>query len=229
MENSYLLNFSPPEVDLLERFLAEPDGTSWSYLRRNVEFLLYVSGKKPATEMTHVTKSDTQSTTHDSGPPAFVQLLSKLPVPYIRTEKSLNDSLTAVSYECLPEKSATLPEVTEPEAAYHRAWGRHYGYPNQAIDAFINDDCLRYGVNEADYERLQSLGRSVGLEDEQLRLLPLVSFWPANSASGVEEAATRAAENRAHLLTVQSETSLDVVDGLLNAVVDRPNPVERDP
>jgi len=71
---------------------------------------------------------------------------------------------------------------------YHSEWGKLYGYPHSAIQAFIQNNTLRYDKYKRDAEQLLVYLQEIEDSNFNLNYLQLISFLPANSTNGIQDA-----------------------------------------
>lgn len=201
MSGSPLSTLSADERAVLSEFVTDTLDEDWWMQRETIGFLLYLLDEKPAVEFTVLTGAsldEDAAVIADDIPPedlcqGFLALVSKLDVPHHRRPVALNGGFTAVYYECVSDIDAPLPspQAEDDTAAFHREWGEHYGYPRAAIDAFIEDECLRVYTSADDARKLCRVVDSLSVSWAAARRLALTAFLPPTAEDGLSTAIER--------------------------------------
>lgn len=225
MSGPILSDFGPTERELLSAFVSRSVSQTWSKQRKTIEFLLYLSDAKPAVEFTRICDASILTTESEIPKEGFARLISAFDIPHKRVAKPLTDEFAAIYYECLPTEDTELPPQSEDEDTFHYKWGKHYGYPETAITAYINDNCLRYTSDSEDWNTLQQIADETGITNSQLRRLPLVSFRPPNTSSGLKEAVKRAEQYESTLIQIAETHRIPEIKTIVSNIVENtPHP-----
>lgn len=216
---------SPSEKEFLSARISRSVSNGWSQQRQTIELLLYLADEKPSTEFTQVYPAEVVPDSNTVPDEWFTRLITAFKLPHERIVRPLNDELVVVYYECLPSEDAPLPPVTGEGDTFHRDWGNHYGYPKSAITAFINDESLRYMSDSDDRKTLYEIAESISIGRNDVAKLPLVSFLPSRTPSGLQEAVEVAVTHEQTLHEIAETQNIPGIRPLVTSVItNQPRP-----
>jgi hypothetical protein len=225
MDSPRISTLSHSEHELLSTFVEQSLTKDWSHQRQTLQLLLYLADAKPATEFSQVYRGTSESDIPPVESEGFPQLIEAFALPHERIVTPLTDGLLAVCYECLPSDDATLPPQAGEDASYHRAWGAYYGYPESAITAFVNGECLRYATHPKDRQRLYEVASDAGISQNRLQKLPLVAFLPPATPRGLRDTVQSVTAHEAVIDELATQHGVTTARPLVRSIIEnQPRP-----
>lgn len=212
---------SQKEAEVVRTTCEDIRKESAAHKRNFIYVLLTVLGEKPACEHSSMIQSEEYLEKVETGEiyVPIPHLIHNLSLPYeIRISKFNSDILIA-KYECYSSPATSLP----PESAtntreYHRKWGQHYGYPSEAIDSFVNDECFQYKM-ENGYEHLAELVSDSTVTINDLDYLSLSPCKLPNTSSGLQQVVELTKNYESSLREFSERYEIEGVRHVLDSII----------
>lgn len=198
---------------------------------KSIRFLPFLFSNKRAYEIAITRSSKPKAEYSSNASRVITDYIDAVDIPHEVYPVHREDRTIGLQYECFLDREGPPPQLTryrsdtqEQSATYHRQLGRHYGYPESAIEGFLTGNS--FSGYQHDESARQTLLRLTEESDSvtpcDLGVLSLTSFAPAATVTGIEDAVSLGKQYERDIRRIAEWADLTNVVALLNEETRQP-------